>query len=46
MFSCHRIYAHSDRPRTGTLTFFDSLSGTPLVFNLSGTGIQATGTLS
>ena len=32
-------------PRTGTLTFFDSLSGTPLVFNLSGTGIQATGTL-
>ena len=31
--------------RTGTLTFSDSQSGTPLVFNLSGTGIQATGTL-
>ncbi|HEY6446185.1 MAG TPA: choice-of-anchor D domain-containing protein [Acidobacteriaceae bacterium] len=31
--------------RTGTLTLTDSISGTPSVFNLSGTGIAATGAL-
>jgi len=31
--------------RTGTLTLTDALSSTPSVFNLSGTGIQATGSL-
>lgn len=32
--------------RTGTLTLTDSISGTPSVFNLAGTGITATGTLA
>jgi hypothetical protein len=32
--------------RTGQLTMTDSLSGTPSVFNLSGTGIHATGGLA
>jgi hypothetical protein len=31
--------------RTGTLTLTDALSSTPSVFNLTGTGIQATGSL-
>lgn len=31
--------------RTGTLTLTDSISGTPSVFNLAGTGIAATGAL-
>ena len=31
--------------RTGTLTLTDALSSSPSVFNLSGTGIQATGAL-
>jgi hypothetical protein len=32
--------------RAGTLTLTDSISGTPSLFNLAGTGIAATGTLA
>ncbi len=32
--------------RTGTLVLVDTVSGTPQVFNLTGTGIQATGALA